>query len=55
VNPEALAQLQRDMDAWLQSSIDIAYRIQAETPSRENALVLTKLEEAQMWRDRVTL
>lgn len=49
----AVNSLRTDLEIWLQGSIDIAAALSALIPSRELALVMTKLDEAQMWLERV--
>lgn len=44
--------LERELLTYLQSTLDIAERIQKLSPSRRMALVVTKLEEAQMRAER---
>ena len=38
-----------DLHTWIVSSLDLAEGMAKQKPSRELALVLTKLEEAEMW------
>lgn len=46
VDPDSL---QVDLHSWLLGSTDIAEALAKARPSRELALVKTKLEEAEMW------
>ena len=45
--------LLRDLDIWIQGSQDIATALSAVIPQRTLACVMTKLDEAQMWLERV--
>lgn len=42
-----------DLEIWIQGSIDIAAALSAIIPQRTLACVMTKLDEAQMWLERV--
>lgn len=46
------AALERELTTFIQSTLDIAERINKLTPSRRISLVITKLEEAQMRAER---